>query len=75
MKQKCVLLDSMVGSALNYASEIWGFDRANDVEIIFKRFCRNVLRLDRNVPTSFYMANLATCQCVFYVNIELSNIS
>ena len=58
IKQKCLLFNSMVGSVLNYASEIWGFHRANEVEIVHNRFCRNVLKLGRNVPKFFLYGEL-----------------
>ena len=52
------LFDSMVGSVLNYASEIWQFHQANNVKVICNHFCCNVLRLGRNVPTSFLYGKL-----------------
>ena len=48
----------MVGSVLNYASEIWGFHRVNDVEQIHNRFCRFDLKLGKNVPLSFLCGEL-----------------
>ena len=41
------------GSVLSYASEIWGFHRAYDIEVIHNRFCRFVLKISKNVPTAF----------------------
>ena len=36
-EQQCILFDSLI---LHYASEILGFHRAKDIELIHKRFCR-----------------------------------
>jgi hypothetical protein len=52
-EQQCMLFGSMVGSVLSYASEIWGFHRAYDIEVIHNRFCRFVLKISKNVPTAF----------------------
>ena len=57
-EEQMFLFDSMVGSILGYASEIWGFHRAKDIELIHNRFCRFVLKLGRNVPTCFLYGEL-----------------
>ena len=41
--QTCKLFDALVGSVLNYGSEIWGGHEAKDVELIHDNFCRKVL--------------------------------
>ena len=43
ISQKSKLFDSLVAPILNYASEIWGFHKAPDVEIIHSKFCRKIL--------------------------------
>ena len=53
-----MLFDSMVSSILNYGSEIWGFHRAHDIEIIFNRFCRFILKVGRNAPVAFLCGEL-----------------
>ena len=58
IEQQCMLFDSMVGSVLRYASEIWGFHRAHDIEVILNRFCRFVLKIGKNVPTTFLHGEL-----------------
>ena len=42
-EQKMFLFDSMVGSVLSYASEVWGFHRAGDVDLVLNRFLKYVL--------------------------------
>ena len=64
-EQQCMLFDSMVGSVLSYASEIWGFHRAHDIEVIHNRFCRFVLKIGKMYLLLFCMVNLAICQCIF----------
>ena len=48
----------MVGSVLNYPSEIWGFHRAKDIELIHKHFCRFVLKVGKTTPVSFLYGEL-----------------
>ena len=64
-EQQCMLFDSMVGSVLSYASEIWGFHRAHDIEVIHNRFCRFVFKIVKMYLLLFCMVNLAICQCIF----------
>lgn len=56
--RECFLFDTMISTVLNYASEIWGFHRARDVELVHNRFCRYVLNLGKNTPTSFLYGEL-----------------
>ena len=42
---KCKLFDTLVGSILNYGSEVWGMHEAKDVEIIHTKFCRRILNV------------------------------
>jgi hypothetical protein len=39
-EQQMYLFDSMVGSVLGYASEIWGFHRARSIDFLHNRFCK-----------------------------------
>ena len=43
ISQKCKLFDALVGSILNYSSEIWGGHEAKDVELVHNKFCRKNL--------------------------------
>ena len=33
--KKCKLFDVLVGSVLNYGTEVWGNHEVNDIEILF----------------------------------------
>jgi hypothetical protein len=57
-EQQMYLFDSMVGSVLGYASEIWGFHRARDIDFMHNLFCRYVLKLGKNVPLPFLYGEL-----------------
>ena len=46
--EKCKLFDSLVGSILNYTAEVWGFNTANDIEMIHKKFCRKILKVKKS---------------------------
>ena len=41
--KKCKLFDVLVGSVLNYCSDIWGGHEAKDIELVHNKFCRKVL--------------------------------
>ena len=43
VNEKCKLFDSMVGSILNFSSEVWGFHEAKHIETIHTKFCRHIL--------------------------------
>jgi hypothetical protein len=59
-EQQMYLFDSMVGSVLGYASEIWGFHRARGTDFIHNCFCRYVLKLGKNVPLPFLYGELVS---------------
>ncbi|KAL4237739.1 hypothetical protein ACF0H5_002452 [Mactra antiquata] len=42
------LFDAFVGSTLNYACPVWGFNKYNDLERIHLRFCKFVLGVRQN---------------------------
>lgn len=46
--QKCKLFDSLVGSILNFGSEIWGMHEATDVELIHTKFIRRILGVKKS---------------------------
>jgi len=44
----CQLFDAFVGSILNYASEIWGFNKFKDIERTQLKFCKRLLNVKSN---------------------------
>ena len=68
-KKQLDLFDSMVASVLNYASEIWGFNRGKDVEIIHNRFCRYILKVGKSVPNLFFIWRIGPFSYVYYEKI------
>ena len=45
--ENCKLFDTLVGSILNYSSEIWVIHEAKDIEAIHSKFCRWVLNVKK----------------------------
>ena len=43
IKEQIKLFDSLVASVLNYGSEVWGYDKCRDIDIVHNKFCRYVL--------------------------------
>ena len=51
-KEKLKLFDSLVGSVLSHASEVWGYSKADDIERVHTRFCRSMLGVKRSTNLS-----------------------
>ena len=49
--EKFKLSDCLVGSVLTYASEVWVFYKAPDVERLHMRFCRNILGVKKSTAS------------------------
>ena len=43
IKEQIKLFDSLVASVLNYGSEVWGYDKWRDIDIVHNKFCRYIL--------------------------------
>ena len=52
MSEKCKLFDVLVGSILNYSSEVWGMHDAKDIEIIYTKFCCWILNVKKTTNLS-----------------------
>ena len=52
MSEQCKLFDILVGSILNYSSEVWGMHDANDIEVIHTNFCRWILNVKKSTNLS-----------------------
>ena len=48
ISEKCKLYDALVGSVLNYSSEVWGMHETRDIEIVHTKFCRRILGVRRS---------------------------
>ena len=44
------LFDSLVSPVLLYASEVWGFEKLDDVEKVHLQFCKNILKIRSSTP-------------------------
>ncbi len=45
---QCELFDQLVLPILLYGSEIWGFQQLDQIEMFYKKFLKNLLKLNRN---------------------------
>ena len=52
----CNLFDSYVGSILNYNCEVWGFNQAENIERVHRKFCKRLLNVKTNTNS---LANLS----------------
>lgn len=46
--QKCKLFDTLVGTILNFGSEVWGMNEASDIELIHTKFLRRILGVKKS---------------------------
>ena len=53
VETKLSVFDTYISSILNYGCEIWGFDKAKDVEKVHTDFCKRILNVKGT--TSNYM--------------------
>ena len=51
-REKCKLLDLLVGSILNYGAEVWVMYEAKDVEMLHTKFCRWILQVEKSTNLS-----------------------
>ena len=57
--EKCKLFDILVGSILNYCSEVWGWNDGKDVELIHTKFCRRILMVNKSTNIDGLYGELA----------------
>ena len=66
ISDKCKLFDALVGSILNYSSEVWGTYEVKDVEMIHTKFCRWVLNVKRSTNISGLYGGLGRVPMIVY---------
>ena len=54
---KLELFDKLVSQILNYSAELWGFCRADKIEIVHMQFCKRLLGIKKCTQNFFFMAN------------------
>ena len=57
-EQQCDMFDSLVSSILNYASEVWGFHHASEIELVHNKFCRFLLKVPKHTPICCIIGDL-----------------
>ena len=64
VETKCSVFDTYINSILSYASEIWGFHKAPDIEKLHTYFCKKVLGVKRSTCNNlvyFELGRLPLC--------------
>lgn len=69
--QKIKLFDSLVGSTLNFCSEVWGIHPATDVEMIHVRFLRSLLGVKKSTNLSALYGELGRVPLIIYRKINM----
>ena len=74
VKQQLKLFDSLVGSILNFGSEIWGMHEATDVELVHTKFLRKLLSVKRSTNRSALYGELGRAPMIVYRKINISGL-
>ena len=64
VETKCSVFDTYINSILSYASEIWGFHKAPDIEKLHTYYCKKVLGVKRSTCSNlvyFELGRLPLC--------------
>lgn len=69
--QKVKLFDVLVGSILNFCSEIWGMNPATDIEMIHVRFLRYILGAKKSTNLSALYGELGRVPLSIYRKVNL----
>ena len=48
VSEKCKIFDTVVGSILNYSTEVWGTHDGKDIELIHTKLCRWILHVRKS---------------------------
>ena len=65
------LFDSLVGSVLSYAAEVWGYHKADDIERVHTRFCRSKLGVKRSTNVAALYMELGRFQLTVFRQIRM----
>lgn len=71
ISEKCKLFDALVGSILNYSSEVWGNNDAKDIETVHTKFCRWVLHVRKSTNLSGLYGELGRFPLVIHRKISM----
>ena len=70
---KFKLFDSLVGHVLNYTSEIWGYNKADDIERVHTRFCRSILGVKHSTNRSALYMELGRKPLIVFRQLRMLN--
>ena len=70
--QKCKLFDTLVGSILNFGSEIWGIHGASDIELIHTKFLRRVLGVKKSTNMTALYGELGRVSLTEFRKINMT---
>ena len=73
VSEKFKLFDFLVGSVLCYASEVWGYCKADDIERVHTRFCRSILGVKRSTNTSALYLELDRKPLIAFRQLKMLN--
>ena len=71
ISQKCKLFDTLVGSILNFGSELWGAHEATDIEMVHKKFMKRILNVKPSTNISALYGELGRFPLAVIRNISM----
>lgn len=69
--RKCKLFDILVGSVLNYGSEVWGLHEAKDIECLHTKFCRWILHVRKSTNLSGLYGELGRYPLIIFRKLNM----
>ena len=54
------LFDRLIAPILNYSSEVWGFQKSKDIDVVHLHFCKKLLGIKRTTQNDFIYGELGT---------------
>ena len=67
----CNLFDSYVGSIFNYNYEVWGFNQAENIERVYRKFCKRLLNVKTNTNSLTILSELGRYPLIINKKIRI----
>ena len=64
IKHRLELFDKLVSPILGYASQVWGFSSATEIERVHLQFCKNMLSIKITTQNDFVYGELGRITCI-----------
>ena len=67
------LFDALIIPILLYGSEVWGYENLVKIEVFYKKFIKNALRLNLQTPDCMVFGESGRYPISYYINQRMIN--